>query len=229
MGIAMKDLKEQDRPYEKCLSKGPAFLSDAELLAVLLRSGTVGESALNLAMEVLACSRRKNGLAAVMDMSVPELTKIKGIGKIKAVQLKCIAELARRLSAIDAKERTCFCKPVQIADYYMEQLRHESREQLILMMLDIKGTLLHDLVLSVGTVDASLISPREIFVEALKYEAVRIILVHNHPSGNPEPSSQDIEVTKQVEKIGEMIGIPLIDHIIIGDNNYASFRERGII
>lgn len=229
MGIGMKDLKELDRPYEKCLSKGVSSLSDAELLAVLLRSGTVGENAINLAMQILSSSRRKNGLMALVDLSIPELIKIRGIGKVKAVQLKCIVEVAKRLAMTAVQEEKRFSKPGQIAEFYMDQLRYEKREQLILMMLDMKGALLQDLVLSVGTVEASLISPREIFVEALKYEAVRIVLVHNHPSGNPEPSSQDIEVTKCVEKLGEMIGIPLIDHIIIGDNNYASFRERGII
>lgn len=229
MGVTMKEFCEQDRPYEKCLRLGTDALSDAELLAVILRSGTRGEGALNLAMKVLSGSKKDRGILALIDMSIPELMKIKGIGKVKAIELKCVAELSKRIAAADRKQQKKFTTPKQIADYYMEQLRHESRERLLLMLLDAKGGLLHDFVLSIGTVDASLISPREIFIEALRHEAVRIVLVHNHPSGNPKPSEEDIAVTEQIEKLGKIIGIPLIDHIIIGDNIYTSFREQGLI
>lgn len=229
MGVTMKEFCEQDRPYEKCLRLGTNALSDAELLAVILRSGTRGEGALNLAMKVLSGSKKDSGILALIDMSIPELMKIKGIGKVKAIELKCVAELSKRIAAADRKQQKNFTTPKQIADYYMEQLRHESRERLLLMLLDAKGELLHDFVLSIGTVDASLISPREIFIEALRHEAVRIVLVHNHPSGNPKPSEEDIAVTEQIEKLGKIIGIPLIDHIIIGDNIYTSFREHGLI
>lgn len=229
MGVTIREICEQDRPYEKCFRVGPENLSDMELLAVILRNGTFGESSLNLAMSVLSHSKKDRGLLALMDMSIPELMEIKGIGRVKAVQLKCVAELSKRIAAARREIPEKFTTPGQIAGYYMEQLRHETRERLLMMMLDVKGGLLHDVVLSVGTVDASLISPREIFIEALRYEAVRIVLIHNHPSGNPEPSGADIEVTERIEKLGNIIGIPLIDHIIIGDNSYISFRERGLI
>lgn len=229
MGIMMKDISEQDRPYEKCMREGAGSLNDAELLSVILRNGTQGEGSLDLAMNVLSHSKHARGILGIMDMSIPELMKIKGIGRVKAVQLKCVAELSRRIALAGRNAVRTFTTPGMIADYYMEQLRHETREKLILLMLDVKGGFLHDCVVSMGTVEASMISPREIFVEALRYEAVRIILIHNHPSGNPEPSNEDIRVTECVEKLGHMIGIPLIDHVIIGDNRYVSLRERGLI
>lgn len=229
MGVTMKEICEQDRPYEKCFRVGPEALSDAELLAVILRNGTLGEGSLNLAMQVLAHSKKEKGLLALMDMSIPELMEIKGIGKVKAIQLKCVAELSKRIAAARRETIVRFTTPGQIADYYMEQLRHETRERLLIVMFDAKGELLHDSVLSIGTVDASLISPREIFIEALRYEAVRIVLLHNHPSGDPGPSNEDIQVTERIEKLGKLMGIPLIDHIIIGDNKYISFREEGLI
>lgn len=229
MGIIIENISEQDRPYEKCMREGAGALSDAELLAVILRTGTCGESSLDLAMKVLSHSRNKRGLLGIMNMSVPELKKIKGIGNVKAVQIKCLAELSMRIAAAKTDTTLTFNTPKIIADYYMEDLRHETREKLMLLMLDIKGKFIHDCTISVGTVDASLISPREIFIEALKYEAVRIVLVHNHPSGDPAPSAEDMRITHMMVKLGDIIGIPLIDHIIIGDNKYVSFKEQEII
>lgn len=229
MGIIIENISEQDRPYEKCIREGAGALSDAELLAVILRTGTCGESSLDLAMKVLSHSRNKRGLLGIMNMSVPELKKIKGIGSVKALQIKCLAELSMRIAAAKTDTTLTFNAPKAVADFYMEDLRHEPREKLMLLMLDIKGRFIHDCAISVGTVDASLISPREIFIEALKYEAVRIVLVHNHPSGDPAPSAEDINITHTMVKLGDIIGIPLIDHIIIGDNRYVSFKEQEII
>lgn len=229
MGIKIKNISEKDRPYEKCLQRGADSLSDAELLAVILRTGTRDEGSLGLAMQVLSHSRKSRGILGIVDMTIPELMKIKGIGKVKAVQLKCVAELSARIAAASKDTDAKFNNPQRIADYYMEEMRHEPRERLVLLMLDVKGAFLHDCIISMGTVEASLISPREIFIEALKYEAVRIVLVHNHPSGDPEPSSEDIHVTDMVGRLGNIMGIPLIDHVIIGDNTYVSFKERGLI
>lgn len=229
MGNIIKDINEQDRPYEKCLRVGPEALSDAELLAVIIRSGTTGHSAVELAMEVLKASNKEQGILGIIDMTIPELKKIKGIGGVKAVQLKCIGELAMRISRSYKGHKEHFNSPAQISGYYMEKLRHERREQLVLLMLDTKGGLVHETVLSKGTVDFSIVSPRDVFVEALRYDAVKIVLVHNHPSGDPEPSGADISITDRIEKLGNIIGIPLIDHIIIGDNTYVSFKERRLI
>lgn len=229
MGIIIEKINEEDRPYEKCLRYGAGALSDAELLAVILKTGTKGESALDLAMRVMSQSVRRHGLAGIIDMSVAELRKIKGIGKVKAIQLKCVAELAMRIHTATREDTVKFDSPGKIADYYMGMLRYETKERLVLIMMDIRGGFIHDSVISIGTVEASLISPREIFIEALRYEAVRIALIHNHPSGDPAPSSEDIEVTRTIAQLGGILGIPLIDHVIIGDNRYISLKERGVI
>lgn len=224
----MKDLAEQDRPYEKCLHLGAAALTDAELLAVLLRTGTKGSPSVCMAQQVLDLSKDKEGLLGLYQLSLTELQSIKGIGKVKAVQLKCIGELSKRISRTTAKRGLAFDQPETIADYYMEQLRHEEQEQLICMMLDTKNHLLGEEMVFKGTVNQALASPREIFLAATSYHAVGILLVHNHPSGDPAPSRADLDFTERIRRAGEILGIPLLDHIIIGDCRFLSFRQRGI-
>ena len=153
-------------------------------------------------------------------MSIP------GVGTVKAIQLKCIGELSRRMARQKAKERLSFNAPDTIAEYYMEELRHLEQEVLLCMMLDTKNHLLGEKRMFLGTVNASLVSPRELFLEALRYQAVNIILVHNHPSGDPTPSREDVLITQRVHQGGELIGIHLLDHIIIGEHTYMSFREK---
>lgn len=162
-------------------------------------------------------------------MSVQELMDIKGIGMAKAAQLKCICELSRRIAKRQAAMRLKFSSPDTIAGYYMEDMRYLTKERLILIMLDSRLGLISDIVLSIGTVNSSLVSPSEVFYEACRNKAVSIVLVHNHPSGDSNPSRQDIEVTDKISKAGEILGIHLIDHIIIGDNNYTSLKEYGCI
>lgn len=226
--MRMSDLPAQERPYERCFQSGPEVLTDAELLAVIIRTGAKGERSLDLARKVLQLSKSCNGILGIHHSSIEELMQIKGVGKVKAVQLKCVAELAKRLSRASARERLSFQEPDSIASYYMEELRHEEQEKLLLLMLNTKGSLIRDKVMSTGTVNASLVSPREIFIEALRYNAVFVILVHNHPSGDASPSREDIHLTERVRQCGMLLGIELMDHIIIGDNEYVSFREKGI-
>lgn len=223
----IKDIPQQDRPYEKCLEYGAEHLTDAELLAVILRTGRRGSSSLELSYEVLHLPyTEKLGLAGLYHLSVPELMKIPGVGKVKAIQLKCIGELSRRMSRQRAKSRLSFNMPGTIADYYMEELRHEEQEVLLCMMLDTKNHLLGEKRIFLGTVNSSLVSPRELFLEALRFQAVNIILVHNHPSGDPAPSRADEEITQRIRQGGELLGIHLLDHIIIGEHTYVSFREK---
>lgn len=218
----------QNLPYEKFRQLGPQSLTESELLAIILRTGTRDKSALQLAEEVLQLSKYpREGLLGLYDVSLEELMAIKGIGMVKAVKLKCLTELTMRMSRSCAKSKLCFTNPSTVADYYMEKLRHLDTECVILVSLDAKGELLKEKKLSDGSVRMSMISPREIFLEALKNKAVNVILVHNHPSGDPTPSRADIEMTQIVHEMGEMMDIPLLDHIIIGDNQYASFRELG--
>ena len=169
------------------------------------------------------------GLLGILHSSLSELQKIHGIGTVKAVQLKCIGELAKRIASTAAKQELNFQHPDSIAAYYMERLRHQEQELMICMMLDNQNHLLGDPVLSKGTVNATLITPREIFVEAVRYHAVNLILLHNHPGGNPSPSKCDREITERIFQAGELLGIHLLDHIIIGDQRYVSFKEAGIL
>ena len=225
--FTMKDLPDSEKPYEKFLEKGAEGLSDAELLAVILRSGNKRKTALQLAQDVLC--REQWNLLNLNRLTMEELQKIDGIGKVKAIQLKCIAELTKRMTQTRYRKELEVKNPAAVANYYMEQLRHENREKLILAMFDIKSCLLGDEILSVGTVNASLVSPREIYLKALQKQAVNIILLHNHPSGDPSPSKEDIQTTLRVWECGKMLGITLADHIVIGDNRYTSFREKGIL
>ncbi len=224
----MKNLPEQERPTEKCLERGAESLTDAELLAVILRTGSSGESALGLSRKILSLSGMKSGLLGIYHLSADDLMQVRGLGRVKAAQLKCIAELSRRISRSRFSDGVSFRDPVSIAEYYMEELRHLEQEVLILIMLNSKGLLIRDTQLSKGTVRAAMISPREIFIEALRHQAVSIVLLHNHPSGNPDPSKEDILLTQNVRAAGQMLGIELLDHIIIGDCQAVSLREQGI-
>lgn len=225
--ITMKELPESERPYEKFLKKGPEALSDAELLAVILRSGSQTRTAVELAQDVLC--REQQNLLNLNRLSVEELTKIPGIGRVKAVQLKCVAEISKRMTATLYRKNLVATDPETVAYYYMEQLRHENREKLLLAMFDTKNHFLGDEVLSVGTVNSSLVSPREIYLKALDRQAVNIIILHNHPSGDATPSSEDKRITSRVAECGRMLGVNLADHIIIGDGSYTSFRECGLL
>ncbi len=224
----MKEILETERPYEKCERNGAGSLSDVELLAVLLRTGTQGENALCLANRLLYAAGDE-GILNIHHFSIEQLKTIKGIGKVKAVQIACISELAKRLAKARAGELLSFTCPSSIAKYYMEDLRHEKQEQMILLMLNSKSRLIGESAISKGTVNASLITPRELFIEALQKNAVSIIILHNHPSGDPTPSEEDVLVTGRILEAGKLIGIELLDHIIIGNNCYISFAEKGLL
>ena len=221
---------EEMKPYEKFMAKGPEYLSEEELLAIIIRTGTRTMDALQLAKQVLALSKgREKGLLGLQHLSVGDLCKVNGIGRVKAVKIKCLIELSRRLAMADTRERLQFTKPETVADYYMERLRGKETEEVILVMTDNKNRLICDRTLSKGTVNCSLVSPREIFLMAMEYHAVHILLIHNHPSGDPTPSRDDLVFTKRVREAGALLGIELLDHIIIGDRKYMSFRESEIL
>lgn len=225
----MKDLHKDDRPYEKCLQTGAASLSDAELLAVILRTGTKGMNSLELAKSLLHECENEEGILNIHHLTLEKLKTIKGIGKVKAIQILCLSELTKRLSKAKAKEGLIFSQPSTIAEYYMEEMRHQKQEIMKLLMLNTKSKLVGETNISKGTVNSAIISPRELFIEALAKEAVSIILLHNHPSGDPAPSNNDIMLTKRVKDAGALIGVELLDHIIIGNNCYVSFLEQNFI
>ncbi|WP_099468144.1 RadC family protein [Konateibacter massiliensis] len=225
----MKQMPKSEQPYEKFMQFGPESLSDAELLAIIIRTGTQKEKSIDLAKRVLRLTGSEEDLLSITKLSLKDLQAISGIGMVKAVQIKCIAEFSRRIAKTTARSRLCMNNPRTIADYYMEDLRFVNQEVTLLIMVDTKHQFLSDKVVSKGTVNSSLISPREIFLEALNNSAVYIILIHNHPSGDPTPSREDITATKRIKEAGGLVGIMLLDHIIIGDRRYVSLREEGLM
>lgn len=227
--FTLKEMPLTERPYEKCEKSGPGVLSDAELLAVIMRTGAKGERVVDLASRVLSFSAPYPGLIGLNHLGLKDLMSIKGIGRVKAIQLLCVTELTKRMAKVTNEGKQTLTTPEAVAGYYMQEMRHLSREVVYLIMMDAKSRILKDMIISTGTVSSSLLSPREIFINALKYEAVNIILLHNHPSGDPTPSREDISTTHRMKEAGNLMGIRLMDHIIIGDNKYISLAEKGYI
>lgn len=221
--------KMTNKPYEKFKELGPNALSNEELLAIILRTGTSNKPALKIAEEVLDTKDAYQGkLTGLYHKSLKELMEIDGIGEVKAIKLKCLTELSLRMAKERLENRVVFTNPSDIAEYYMETCRHLEVEKVFLLCLDNQLRLIKEYELSKGTINTSLISPREIFIEALNAKAVYILLIHNHPSGNPSPSKADIQITLKVLEAGEIIDIKLLDHIIIGDHSYVSLKEQKI-
>jgi len=217
----------QELPYERFLRFGPENMTEAELLAVIIRTGTKEKSALQLAEEVLRLAKYpKEGLLGLYDVALEELKSIKGIGEVKAVKLKCLTELSGRMSTARARLGLSFHNSGQVAEYFMERLRHKTTECVVLVCLDAKGQLLSERRLSEGSVRMSLLTPREVFLEALSQRAVNILLVHNHPSGDPTPSREDKRITANIREMGDKLDVPLLDHVVIGDRQYVSFKEQ---
>ncbi len=226
----LKEIYAKDElPYDKFLHLGPESLSDAELLAIMLRTGTKDKTPIELGRDILKLAGEKRGLLGLHHFSIKDLTQISGIGEVKAVQLLCIAEISKRTSNMQAKADLEFNKPETIAAYYMESMRHLDTEKLVMVLLDAKLRKQKEVTVSKGTFNTTLISPRQIFIHALKEEAAYIVILHNHPSGDSTPSRQDIAVTQRIKEVSDLVEIPLIDHIIIGDNRYTSFKQEGLL
>lgn len=226
--VTVRELPISEQPYEKFIQYGPEKLSDAELLAIIIRTGTHNEQAVEVARKLLMHSSMYTGLKGLNYLSLEDLIHVNGIGKVKAIQILSVVELTKRMSKAIGQETLRMNCPESVAAYYMQDLRHLTIEKIVLLMMDSKSRLIKDMIISSGTVNASILAPREIFVNALKYEAVNIIILHNHPSGDPTPSNDDIYSTKRIKEAGNLIGIKLMDHIIIGDNRYISLKERGL-
>lgn len=229
MSNLIKDLAYCERPYEKAMEKGVESLSDAELISVIIKNGTLDHSSIDLANQVLNAHPIHKGILGLNYLRREDYLSIKGIGHTKATQLMTVAELSGRINRSRLKMSIAFDRASTIAEYYMEKCKFLSKERVYLMLLSSSHMLIKEVLLSEGLVNQTLISPREIFIEALRYEAVRIILVHNHPSGVPDPSKVDIQVTKRVIEAGQLLDIRLSDHIIVGNGCYFSMAERGIL
>lgn len=223
--FTMKKLPESERPYEKFLSQGVEFLSDAELLAIILKTGTKEESALDIARKLLQGNH--NNLLNLYDLSYRDLMNFSGIGQVKAIQLKTVAELSKRIAKTCSGYTLQLDTPSSIATYYMEQLRHEKEELLVCAFFDSKCNFLGDVNISKGSVNYAYVSPRDIFLQAFDFKAVLFVMIHNHPSGDPSPSEDDMHITYRIGKGARILELQLADHIIIGDNEYYSFKENG--
>mgnify|MGYP003372570430 FL=1 len=221
---SMKQLPDSEKPYEKFLESGAEALSDAELLAVIIRSGTQGKKAIEVAQDFLAQGSRN--LLNLYELSFEEMKQVHGIGTVKAIQLKCAAELSKRIAKTRYQDSLSMNHPQTIADYYMERMRHEKQERLVVLFFDSRCRLLSEATVSIGSITQTPVSPREIFLAALRFRAVQIVLLHNHPSGSAQPSVQDDAVTERVRECGCLLEIPLIDHLILGDQSYYSYREH---
>ena len=222
--VVMRELPSHERPRERLLLLGERHLSTRELLAILLRTGTARESALTLADRLLAYAGSLRRLAA---MSPEDLLQVPGIGPAKAAQIKAALELARRLALEPRHERLAVRHPRDVAGLLMADLRDLDREVFKVIMLDAKHRVLAIETLSVGDLTGTLVHPRELFKDAMRRSSAAVILVHNHPSGDPEPSPDDIDLTRRLVAGGRLLGIEVLDHIIIGDNRYVSLKERG--
>ncbi len=211
------DISKENRPRERLKVNGLNVLSDAELLALLLGNGAKGMNAVDLSNELIA----KEGLDKVNSFSMKELMKIKGIGEAKACRILAAFELSKRVNAGKICEKVVH-NASDVAKHYMEKMKDYKKEHLIAVFLDSKNKIIKDSVISIGTLDSSLVHPREVFKEAIKNSAASIILVHNHPSGDCEASEEDERITEKMVEAGEMLNIKVLDHLIVGDNNWAS-------
>lgn len=226
----MREKNIPSRPYERFIAKGAGALTDAELLAIILRTGIKGCDAVDLSSRVLELGKgKRRGLLALFDADISELMSIPGIGEVKAVKLKCLAELCIRMHETRLESSFRASSPGIVAEYYMERLRHEKNECVFLLSLDSKGEVIRESVIFRGGVNRCPAPVRNILLEALDAEAVNIILLHNHPSGDPQPSADDLRLTENLYSVCSQADLPLIDHIIIGDNRYYSFRESGTL
>ena len=216
------------QPYEKFKELGPEALTDAELLGILLRTGTKDMDAVKVGERILKIFP-EYGLSGIHKLYLQDLMKIPGIGEVKAVRLKCVMEIARRVAAFQRKNQVSFSKSVTVADFYMEEMRHQDRESVLLILLDAKLHRIDERIISIGSVNSSILEPSEVFKMALRMDAVHVMLLHNHPSGDPTPSKEDISITTRIAKLGKELGVTLVDHIIIGDKTYTSFKEMNLL
>ncbi|PYZ93954.1 hypothetical protein CR194_10730 [Salipaludibacillus keqinensis] len=222
----IRDVPKSERPRERLVRDGPQALSNQELIALLLGSGSKSESVIQLAARVI---QHFDGLKLLKDASVKELMDIRGIGEAKAVQVKAALELGRRVQQFQAEDRYVIRSPEDVSQYMMEEMRHLNQEHFICLYLNTKNQVIHKQTIFIGSLNASIVHPREVFKEAFRYSAASIVCLHNHPSGDPAPSQEDIDVTKRLSESGKMLGIDLLDHVIIGDQRFCSLKEKGYL
>lgn len=224
MKIKMKELPISERPYEKLEMYGPKTLSNSELLAIIIKTGTKEETSVAVAQNILSLKgKNKNSdLRFLQDISLQEYTKIKGIGKVKAIQLLAVCELAKRMSRPINSLQIKVNNSEDAAKLLMDELRYEKREIAKILLLNNKNSIIKIIDIAFGGTNFAMLEPKEILSEAIKTQAPKMILAHNHPSGDPTPSKGDFQVTDRIYECADMLGIQLLDHIVIGDGTYES-------
>ena len=226
VNMTIKDMALEERPREKMILKGEKSLTNEELLAIILRTGTKNKSAIDLARNII--NKDFQGIRYLREVSIEQLCEIDGIGISKATQIKASLELGNRISSYKPV-RYKINNPWDVYTYYMDDMRYLKKEVFKIVLLNTKNEIITEIDISMGTLNSSLVHPREVFVEAIKRSANKIILLHNHPSGQVEPSKEDKSITKRLVECGMIVGIEVIDHIIIGDGVYYSFKKNMII
>lgn len=224
LNMKIHDVHEADRPRERLLRQGAKSLSNQELIAILLGTGTKHESVLAVANRVLLTFEKLHNLKFA---TLEEMTEIKGIGEAKAVLLLAAIELGRRLASKEGERRYTIRSPEDAANFLMQDMTSLQQEHFVVLFLNVKNQILHKKTIFVGSLNASIVHPREIFREAVKRSAASIICAHNHPSGVPTPSPEDIDVTTRLYEAGKIVGVDLLDHVIIGDHQFISMKEKG--
>ena len=227
MTIKIKELPITERPYEKLELYGEKMLSNSELLAIIIKNGTKDFTAIDISNKIL--NKIDNNLRELQDMTLDEFRDIQGIGKVKAIQLKAMCELTKRMSRPINDTKVQIKTTKDVAKIFMDELRYEKREVVKLVLLNIKNIIIKIVDITFGGTSSATVEPKDILIEAIKIGAPKIILIHNHPSGDSEPSFADFEITDRIEKASKIMGIELLDHIVIGDGNYVSiFLKRGV-
>jgi DNA repair protein RadC len=224
--IKISDIPSSERPIEKLMNFGADTLSNQELLAVILRCGTKGQNILTLSEKILS---EVHGLNGILNVTYDDIKRIKGVKTVKASQILALAELFRRFNTLKADNKITIRSSKDIAEMLMIEMADLNQEILKLIILNTKNKIIKIKDVFKGTLNSSLVHPREIFCEAIKSSGASIIICHNHPSGDPNPSEEDINITVRIKECGKIIGINLLDHIIIGDRKYSSLKEKGII
>lgn len=224
MSIKIKELPEAERPYEKLELYGEKALSNAELLAIIIKTGTKNETSIEIAQKILKLRNDydNNDFKILSEASLLELQKIKGIGKVKAIQLKAVVELSIRMNQTSNYKKIQIKEPKDVAEIFMMELRNKKREIAKILILNNKNLVMKILDISLGGHNFASIEIKDILNEAVKMQVPKIILIHNHPSGDPTPSKSDIDVTVKLEKAAQILDIKLLDHIVIGDMKYIS-------
>jgi DNA repair protein RadC len=225
--MIIKDLPMEERPREKMISYGASLLSNAELLSILIRTGTKNNSSLDLANQVL--SIEAEGIGYLGDCTIEEICKINGIGVAKACQIVSAIELGKRMATNPRGKKISVNNPEAIANLFMEEMRYYKKEFFNVLLLNSKGQIISIEKASIGDLNSTIVHPREIFCAPIRRSAAAVVFVHNHPSGNPAPSQEDIDVTNRLVEAGKILGIKVLDHIVIGDGIYVSFKDKQLI